>query len=943
MKNHSDRIPEVYKKPERNLEIDGPALPRWSPPDSWALPDDHEHKTRPVLIPVDVEGREAIGKTYRYVVHCRTDIDIPSYPDLITLDLDSIVGTEVTLSIDVPGKGEFIPGMPGDSGRGNRGFHIRRISGCVTKARFVRRDDRAMVYQFVIEPALALAKKGRNYRIFQDCTIVEVLQSILARYPMGVDWKAQGPLLIDHYPQRDLIRQHFESDFTFFQRQCEANGLFWWFRHEKGTHAIVVADSLGSFRSHGEAYETLRYSTDNRFDEEHIDRLEVASMQTEGSVTTVDHDQTQPRMSRVNTPLRGNDAHPRDTANADQEYYTYANVSQPLQGAMGLNAHPNDVDAEARFAALVRMQSLRCNGLRAKGHGNMRGLLPAHTFNLTEYPVAKFNQVWLVVSAKLKIRDTGQASGTAQEFTCETNFVVQPVREYFRLPFKTEWPTVQPERAIVTGPEGQEIWTDAHGRIRCQLVPDRKGKYDQNSFIWIYPLQPSQNRQMGTTAVPRIGSEIIIGYVNGNPDMPFVYGSVVNATNMPAWELPRNQWLVGMRSRMEGGSSSNHLALDDTNGQQQAQLASDHGKSSLSVGFNTRIDGNDGRQDARGEGFEVRTDFWGVLRAAKGLVLTTFGRLNARGKVKDMTETHAQLTQARGLHEDSAHRAQQHGAQDDTGNQRDVSDAIKEANAAVRGQASSGPDSFPELQKPDITISSAANVHVAATDSAHIMAGDHVAMTAGGNVSIAGAKSFFASVLGMVSLFAQQAGIRLIAGKGKVEMQAQNDEMALQSFKDFAVTSTNGKVVITAAKEIWIGAGGSYIQITASGITNGTPGTILEKGATWSKQGADSQRQVLPGPIGNTPDFLEISHQYDDIAAVKGTPYKVTLGDGSIVTGKLDANGYARLEGVPPGTATGELLEDAREWSATPKQANRYTGSASDEQAAIDLVKSLRG
>ncbi|MBP0594911.1 hypothetical protein J8I87_35670, partial [Paraburkholderia sp. LEh10] len=116
----------------RALEIAGPALPRWTPPytDMRAEGED----TRPVLVPISLAGREKIGRPYRYVVLCRTDIELPSYPDRTTLELDSIVGTPVTISIDLPGRGTFIPGLPGDTGRGNVGFGVREISGMVTKA-----------------------------------------------------------------------------------------------------------------------------------------------------------------------------------------------------------------------------------------------------------------------------------------------------------------------------------------------------------------------------------------------------------------------------------------------------------------------------------------------------------------------------------------------------------------------------------------------------------------------------------------------------------------------------------------------------------------------------------------------------------------------------------------------------------------------------------------
>ena len=605
-----ERLPFLYEAPERTLSISGGALPTWRPS---RVNIHFEEPPKPVLIPTYLHGREAIGDLYSYTVRMRTDIAIPSYPDVVTLDLDRIAGTEVTLSIDIPGKGIFVPGMPGDTGRGNIGFDTREITGRVSEARFVRRDERSIVYEFVIEPALAEAAKGSNYRIFMGDSVREVIDKLLAPYPLTIDWRIAGPHYGKRqYPRRDLIRQHWESDMTCVQRLCEHYGLFYWFHHEDGFHRLVIADTMGAFRSHGEAYETIRFSTNDRIDEEHIDRLDIASRQTEGKVAVVDHDYAEPRVAPATVALREEIQGPRDTARAAQEVYAYANVSQPRVNGKRFDAGPDDTRDDARNVAMVRMQALRCQGLRAKGRGNMRGLTAGRTFHLIDHPYSKANQEYLVVSATLTIEENDQASGTGQSFRCETDFEIQPIREYFRMPHKTPWPSHAGfEYAIVTGPEGHEIWTDVYGRVKCQLIPDREGELDQNAFIWVLPMQPWQNGRMGSAFVPRIGSQILIGYINGNPDMPFVVASSVNKHNMPAWKLPFNQWVSGFRSRMENGSSANHLGFVDTENELQAQLSSDHGTSQLSLGFLRRLLGNEGLKDARGQGFELRTDFWG--------------------------------------------------------------------------------------------------------------------------------------------------------------------------------------------------------------------------------------------------------------------------------------------------------------------------------------------
>jgi type VI secretion system secreted protein VgrG len=168
---------------------------------------------------------------------------------------------------------------------------------------------------------------------------------------------------------------------------------------------------------------------------------------------------------------------------------------------------------------------------------------------------------------------------------------------------------------------------------------------------------------------------VIVDFLNGDPDHPIVTGRVHNADEMPAWALPSQKQLTGIRSRELGGGRSNHLALDDSSGKVQAQLKSDHQSSSLSLGHVGRIEDTAGRKDDRGQGFELRTDGHGAVRSAKGLLLSTEARANAQGHITDMRETVARLTQGRDLHESLAQVAQQAQAHE-AGDQDEVARAL---------------------------------------------------------------------------------------------------------------------------------------------------------------------------------------------------------------------------------------------------------------------------
>jgi type VI secretion system secreted protein VgrG len=319
---------------------------------------------------------------------------------------------------------------------------------------------------------------------------------------------------------------------------------------------------------------------------------------------------------------------------------------------------------------------------------------------------------------------------------------------------------------LVVGPgvdtAESNIYTDTLGRIKVQFPWDRYGARNQNSSCWVRVSSAWAGNQLGAMHLPRIGQELIVDFLGGDPDLPIVTGRVFNQLNMPLWSLPEQQALSGFRSREltpGGGNSaagrSNHLVLDDTEQKIQVQLKSDHQHSSLSLGVITRIESNAGRKDPRGEGFELRTDGHGVLRAQDGMLISTEGRPNAQVHAKDMGETTTRLQQAQDQHDALGDLAKQHQAQDST-DQRDVAKALQAQNEAIQGKgsANSAAGQFPELAEPHIVFASAAGIASTTPGSTHQHSGQHHAITSDGHASISSAKSLLASVREAVRLFA---------------------------------------------------------------------------------------------------------------------------------------------------------------------------------------------
>ncbi|WP_155628784.1 type VI secretion system Vgr family protein, partial [Burkholderia stagnalis] len=362
------------------------------------------------------------------------------------------------------------------------------------------------------------------------------------------------------------------------------------------------------------------------------------------------------------------------------------------------------------------------------------------------------------------------------------------------------------------------------GRVKVQFEWDRHGKLDEHSGIWLRVLSPWQGNDMGATFMPRIGHEVAVMHYYGDPDRPVIVGSPVNAFRQPALDLPANQAVAVIRGREFHGTASGHVAIDDTQGQIQTQIASDAGASQLSLGNIRRVLRKKGRADARGRGFDLRTDDWGVVRALKGLFVTTDGQPGGPGHAKDAREAVARLTRARELQESLSGLAQRHEAQQCDADQSEVAQAIKARNDAIKGDVPAGEDDFPELKERDLVQASAAGISLAAERSAHIASNEDIAITSGRHVGFAVGQSLFASVSNAFSLFVHKAGMALVAAAGKVRIEAQADGVDIKAKQSVSISSTTDSIHLHAAKEIVLHAGGTQVRIGDQGYTVHTAG-----------------------------------------------------------------------------------------------------------------------
>jgi type VI secretion system secreted protein VgrG len=805
----------------RTLEVSGPALPMF--------------RGAPVLVATRLTGHSALSELFCYSLELKTPDDYAFSPSLAAnINLDAIVGTEVTCRIQLEGSGEFMPGMPGNSGTPNLGAGVREISGLVSDATLLGEEGRSICYGLTLVPWLEKATKNQNSRLFQDLTIVELTDSLLAPYGFPVEKR-----LIETYPVRDLQRQYFESDFQFLCRLWQEWGIYFWFEHSGGTHRLVLCDSIGAHKPHGHAYSNIRYQArgGQRIDEEHIHSLQITRATTTGTVSSVDYDYTRPLAD-----MSESETDPHSTALANQDHYAWGDYAQPQAGASGLSGKPNEYQEEARLLARVRLQALRCKGLRAAGKGNLRGLEAGQTFTLAGHPQSAANRDYLVVSTTLSIENVGEETqrqsspDLGQHYRCNAEFVVQPAREWFRAEQTLRKPRVSgPETARVVGPANQEFWTDAYGRIKGQFIWDRHGSLNERSSCWLRATSAWQGNEFGAVHLARIGQEVLVDFINGDPDLPIVTGRAVNALNMPPWELPANQALSGFRSREENAGRSNHLLMDDTNGKIQAQLSSDEGLSQLSLGNIKRVSGNKGLQEPRGRGFELRTDEHGAIRAGRGLLITTEQRPGAQSHVKDMGETIQRLTEAHGTHESLAGLAQKNLAQDADGDQSEIVRALQDQTNGLRGGTNTEENDSPEFAEQYLALASPAGIQHTTSGTTHLASGEHLAITTGQHVSVAAGKSMYMTIKSKLRIFVYEAGIRMMAGAGDIDIQALKDSINIVAKLKIKMVANRIEI---CADELFLRGGKSFITLNDSGIESGTPGK-------WQSYAATHQ---LPGP-----------------------------------------------------------------------------------------------
>ncbi len=412
---------------------------------------------------------------------------------------------------------------------------------------------RYAVYQLSVESDLWPMQRDRNLRIFQGQTVPQIVKTLLSESKVNVEDK-----LSESYRVWDYCVQYQESSFDFISRLMELEGISYFFRHESGRHVMVLTDAASQHQPFA-GYETIPYHvtpSGGSTDEEGISQWALTDSVTPGIYSLDDYDFRKP-----NAWL----------------FQARQNPVSPQPGSIDVYDWPGRFveHDHADFYARIRQERWQVEHQQIHGSATALGIAPGNTFTLYNAPFFSDNAEYLTTEANYWLEENNYASGSGSQTMHRIDFTVIPSTVTYRPAQKSAWPrTYGPQTARVVGPQGESIWTDRYGRVKVKFHWDRLAKGDDTSSCWVRVSSAWAGQGFGGVQVPRVGDEVVVDFINGDPDRPIITGRVYNEASMPPWALPAAATQMGFLSRSKDGSSdtANALRFEDKAGEEQVWI-----------------------------------------------------------------------------------------------------------------------------------------------------------------------------------------------------------------------------------------------------------------------------------------------------------------------------------------------------------------------------------
>ncbi|UZA06541.1 type VI secretion system tip protein VgrG [Moraxella bovis] len=812
--------------------------------------------------------------------------DTISYQSVAShLDLTALIGTPLGISLDLNDK------HPIDD---------RTITGQVTRHGIITgcakltTHNRHAVYELTLSPWTYLLTKTNNYHIHQHKSIPQIIEEVLSCYPYP--WQFE---LTHDYPKQDYQTQYDESDHAFITRLMSEHGISFYFEHTKDNHTLIITDHVSHLKRHANPfYDTLTLNLPNQRMPAYAEYLEHFTPKSR--LTCAQSLLSDYQFKAPNEPLMAHDTIKGVQTDTHKPHQALIHHLQRYEWHQGRRAGGDELATKnEQLTAAYRHQSLS-----ATAHGRLKGIQVAHLFTLTGHPHQSMNTDWVVYALQMSIKPIDEDNNTHQYYTADTSFTAYPATHPLVPTTPCPRPPARTQTATVVAPEGEEIHTDQYGRIKVKfhwdkptlaqrhLVDNRTGddKDDLSQINTCYLRVASTwaGDHYGHIALPRAGQEVIIDFFGGNPDMPYVAGSLTNPNNMPLYTLPHEKVLSGIRSKEYGGDKSNQLIMDDTKDKLQTHLKSDHLHTEINLGHIRRLTTPQGRGEYRGEGFEVRTDGHGVIRADKGMVITTHGRQGAVGHVKDVGESSESLMVSHQIHKSFLKLSASHDV-NESSLDIDVEESFKQdlddlmGNDIIKDELheselddEDNSQIHPELSSAQLLLSSKDSTILSSQNNINIASQKNTTLTTQGTLSIASAKNLLTNIAQGLRVLVQNLGIKLFTARGKIQIQAQSDDIEIIAEQVLKLISAKNNIEIVADKEIILTSNGSYIKIDKEGVEIGSPKPVKVYAPEHWVLGAKEISYKFNGSpiVGTFDEKFVLKSESGEI--LKNVPYVIT-------------------------------------------------------------------
>ena len=786
---------------------------------------------------LDVEefnGKEFMSELYYYeVIFTSSDQNISS-AQLLTKPATLTMGTGPLM------------GLTGQKVVHGVVTHFKRISGSRDQA----------TYQIIIEPFLSLLRKQfRTHRFFVNKSVPEVVTEVLQEHGLK-GWEYDFTLKAD-YPKREQINQYKENDLAFIERLLAEVGIFYFFTLQPDTQTEVVhfADKQSAW-TFGKSLPLSSPSgmSDNSADS--VWGVNVRQNVVERNVTASDYNHREAQNILASVPA--------DMTRGDGDGVTYGEVYHylPRHFERGDNITPS---AETgNFWARLEHERFLSGQTTISGCSNDALLSPAQVLTISERVVPP--TLPSETDNGIIVTRTGYIASRKDALIVMWEGMPYYENRCWR-PSAKKRPVVSGTlMARVTSAKDNDIyaWQDASGMYRVKFDADRDDKKQGMESMPVRFAKPYGGDKYGFHFPLIQGTEVAIAFHEGDPDRPYIAHAMHDSRHVDH-VTEANSTRNVIRT-----AGLNKLRMEDKRGEEHVKLSTEYGgKTQLNLGHNVNAS-----RTLRGEGAELRTNDWVSVRGGKGILLTADAQPDVGSKMLEMDRSVEQLEQALTLA-----RSLQAAAKGAKATVSDI-DSQKTLNSSLK-----------YLKMPGMLASAPAGIGILSPEAVRLASGGaSIGLMSGKNTDISTGQSFTVAASEAVSLFAQAAGMKMYAGAGKVDIQAQADAMNVSALQDITVASGQGSVKVNASKELILSCGGAYIKLSGGNIELGCPGNILLKAANVNQTGpASLDTPPVTFPKGYSEGFITTSSAS---GAVKPfTTYKITTAEGEVYEGISGAEG----------------------------------------------------